>query len=290
MIALEPSTREIGRMAVSCLLGVRFRDLVTGDSVSEGLRVTATLAGAPTWVLRAVASRSGIFSFPSLPGLRAWERWADNDQRWTELSGLPALPGQATADFIPPGGVCELLIEVRDAGGRFLPCQHQVRVAQPGPPVLQTLPLFSAPARLLPPNCAVVRTQLRLPNGAPAAHALLRVSRAAPAADLALALADAHGSVAAIFPCPEPPSALGITPRSQQWNLGFTAWEAPAPTTARELPDPSATETDARRRRLFTALAPDVELASATLHYGRELILPDRDPQPDQPRVLHLKT
>jgi hypothetical protein len=158
--------------------------------------------------------------------------------------------------------------------------------------MLQTLPLFSAPARMLPPNCAVVRTQLRLPNGNPAAHALLRVSRAAPAADIAvaLALADVSGSVAAIFAWPEPPSALGITPRSQQWTLDLTAWEGPAPTAAAELPDPAATETDARRRRLFTALAPDVELTSATLHYGRELILPDRAPQPDQPRVLHLKT
>jgi len=289
MIALEPSTREIGRMAITCLLGVRFHDPATGGFVSEGLRVTATLTDEPKRVLQPVANRSGVFSFPALPGLRSWERWVDNDQRWTNLSGLPALPGQAAA-LIPPAGVCELRIEVRDAGGRFLPCQHRVRVAQPGPPLLQTLPLFPAPSRTLPPNCAVVRTQLRLPSGAPAAHALLRVSRTAPAADLALALADAHGSVAAIFPWPEPPSALGITPRSQQWMLTFTAWEALPPNTAAELPDPSATETDARRRRLFTAIAPDVELTSATLNYGRELILPDRAPQPDQPRVLHLKT
>lgn len=290
MIAPEPSTREIGRMAISCLLGVRFRDPVTGDVVSEGLRVTATLADDPKRVLQAIANRSGVFSFPALPGLREWERWADDDQRWTNLSGLPVLPGQAAADFIPPAGACELRLEVRDAGGRFLPCQHRVRVSQPGPPVLQTLALFSAPARVLPPNCAVLRTQLRLPNGDPAAHALLRVSLAAPATDLALALADAHGSVAAIFPWPEPPSALGITPRSQQWILGCTAWEAPAPSVDGELPDPAAIKTDARRRRLLTTLAPEVELTSATLNYGRELILPDRAPQPDQPRVLHLKT
>jgi hypothetical protein len=289
MIALEPSIRELGRMAITCLLGVRFRDPVTGGFVSEALRVTATPADDPTRVLQPVVNRSGVFSFPALPGLRAWERWADNDQRWTKLSGLPALPGQGAADFIPPAGVCDLRIEVRDAWGRFLPCQHRVRVPQPGPPLLHTLPLFSAPARTLPPNCAVARMQLRLPSGAPAAHALLRVSRTAPAADLALALADANGSVAAIFPWPEPPSALGITPRSQQWTLDFTAWEAPAPTAAAELPDPVGTETATRRRRLLSALAPDVELANATLQYGRELILPDRAPQPDQPRVLHLK-
>ena len=290
MITLEPTTRELGRLAISCLLGVRFRDPATGEFVSDGLRVTATLAADPARVLGSVANRSGVFSFPALPGLRDWERWADDDQRWTNLSGLPALPGQAALDFIPLAASCDLRIEVRDALGRFLSCQHRVRVNQPGPPLLQTLPLFSAPARTLPPNCAVVRTQLRLANGAPAAHALLRLSRTAPAADLALALADVHGSVAAIFPWPEPAAAPGITPRAQQWTLAFTAGEAPAAADVAALPEPAATETAAQRRRLFTALAPDVELANATLNYGRELILPDRAPQPDQPRVLYLKT
>ena len=69
---LIPDIRVLERHSLVCPFGVRFWDSVTRTPIGDGLRVTArpTLGGSGTLDREAIITRSDIFAFHNLPGLR----------------------------------------------------------------------------------------------------------------------------------------------------------------------------------------------------------------------------
>ena len=216
------------------VLGIRFWDIATGNTVVEGLKVTLYPRANPRARTELQANRSGVYVAHAVPGLRAFE-----------FSSQP--PGDVWAT--PPR---PYRIELSDPAGRFLPSAFDVDLpvhgllnllapwlspSQPIPLLLETgsppqppmnvIPLFSAPARPLPEPLAVVRAQLRDFGGTQAAAwALLAV--AIDGQQRGLGLADAQGRVAVLFGYPEPPrQQLSSPPEPRNdfsWQLALGAF------------------------------------------------------------------
>ncbi len=265
-------------------LAVRFRDEATLSFYSDDLAVVTYPLGTPELKTDGVVNRSGVFVFRNLPGLRDVEHGSGDADFWA------ANPPQL--DFG---------LEVRDNAGRFLSESLRIKLPQrhplglgfsspiASPPVFQTggdtafLPLYSAASRPLPEGMAVLRTELwDADNEEPAAWA--RVEATAGEQRTVAGLADADGRVMLPLPYPKPVVALGSPlgsppgtggPITQQsWPVAFTVRyrrRTPAPGTP-GVPDLA----DILTQPAVTAWQ-ETSLTnpwtSATLHYGRELVL-----------------
>ncbi|HEX5165876.1 MAG TPA: hypothetical protein VFV93_10815 [Thermomicrobiales bacterium] len=202
-------------------LGIRFWDAALDRQVTDGLVVTARRPGSNQRPVRAFRTRSGIYAFRGLPGLRAIEYPVDDADR---LGGSPpALTG--------------FFVEVVDEERRFVPTVFTVDVPFEGiyptgssdPMAPPGVYLFSAPTRPVASSLAVVRAQLaERPAGGeeqPAAFALLEVEVAGRPP--AFGIADELGNVAVQFPYPRFSTALpnGSPPASadgsasQRWPI-----------------------------------------------------------------------
>jgi hypothetical protein len=251
-------------------LGVRFRDAVTGETVSDGLAVTHP-ATRPPGRARAVVTPSGVFAASGFPGLRAAELGAGDGAYW---------------DDPPVAGRYEL--EVHDTSGRFhsfrfeadLPARgfFELACVRAYSPRLGegAVPLFSTPARIVPAGLGVVRADLWDADAdAPAAWAVLEVTPEGGVTSVGIA--DARGSVAVILPYPEP-TALEASPpggrrslAEQTWSLELRAlYEPVAPAPA--VPDLCDVLGQAEAT-LVAADSPPAPLTHATLEFGRELVV-----------------
>jgi hypothetical protein len=175
-------------------LGAWFWDALTDRPVGSGLDVRAHPLARPHLQRRAVATRSGVYGFPGLPGLRAVE--------------YPAPGVDVRAPLAPPR---PFVVSVRDPLARFVPvvailhapalgpAAAPVELSPPGGPAARIY-LFSAATRRVLSDVAVVRAQLRASEtGAPAAHARLDML----VGGLRWAgVADERGVVAVMFPYP----------------------------------------------------------------------------------------
>jgi hypothetical protein len=200
-------------------LGIRFWDAALDRQVRDGLVVTARRAGTRQRAVRAFTTRSGIYAFHGLPGLRATE-----------------YPSDDAAGSSPPDLV-RFVIDVADQQRRFVPIVFQVDVPFDGvyptgssdPTAPPGVYLFSAPTRPVVSHLAVLRAQLveRAAGGAeqPAAFALLEVEVAGQPP--AFGIAGADGMVAVQFPYPRFTTALpngspvvsaGEVP-NQRWDI-----------------------------------------------------------------------
>lgn len=206
-LSFEPITRVAP-------LGVRFQDEATGEAVRDRLSVTAG-------ELAAVLNPTDVYVFRGVPGLARTEMGRGDDAFWTS-----------------PPEVVPLTIRVADLARRFLPfsfrlsAPHQhlldlpyADLTPPASPPLRDLrpavPLFSAPARIPPPGLAVVRAELHVATGQPAAFAVLEISTG-PARPFGRGVADEHGRVLVLLAYPPPPSGLAPGPRSLE-NATWTA-------------------------------------------------------------------
>jgi hypothetical protein len=264
-------------------LAVRFRDESTLGFFSDDLSVTVYPQGNPELRTNGVVNRSGLFVFRNLPGLRDVERGSGDADFWA------AHPPQL--DFV---------LEVRDTAGRFLPESMRIKLPQrhplglgigspiASPPVVQTggdtafLPLYSAASRPAPEGMAVLRTELwDAVNSEPAAWAMVE----AKAGERTVAgLADADGRVMLPLPYPKPVVALGSPlgsppvgggPITQQsWPVTFTV------RYRRRTPAPGVPDlVDILTQPAVTAWQETSQTTvwtSATLGYGRELVLASR--------------
>ena len=266
--------------------GVRFRDVATGQSISEGLELTEVTTG-----IKAVANRSDVFVATGFPGLRYVERPPDGPEPYlvphTELPPAPASP-PSTRRF-----TFELLDTLRRfVGFRFdvhLPALHQgllgLECTVPGsPPWLPAseIPLYPAPARIAPAGMATLRAELaEAAGGAPAAHAVLEVFTTG--GPRFRGIADETGRVVVIFPYPEPTAPAGPPPpgttralSNQTWNIKLAARYAhPAsPPTGPGAAVPNiCTVLSQPQRPLLAGTSPATPLTQATLAFGQELVL-----------------
>ena len=282
---LTPTIRVLERYAILCPFGVRFHDPVMRSSIGEGLRVTARPPGRHATKREAHLTRSDVFAFQNLPGLRDIEIGRGDQQFWESFDqGLSRRR--------------RFVIEVEDGWRRFLPFSFTAELPHRGlfelpclgsPPSLVDLPvagvpLFSSPARLVPGGMAVVRAQIEeFGTGRPAAGALLEIeaSSASMPATRALGLADNKGRVVVMFPYPElapPPSqrlsppASGQSLSSREWSVNVRIFWGPV-SEGEELPDLCALLRDQPEREPLGTISPLGRLPVQTLRYGRELVL-----------------
>lgn len=227
MVTLDTYTRLEVR-TVFTPLGIRFWDPVFDRPVTDNLQVTAQPAVTRRPVVQAFRTRSGVYAFQNLPGLKAVE--------------YPPTPDQIIAS--PPPAEA-YVITVTDHRRRFLPVAFEETLPLPYQGIFPgaapgSLPddsppgfyLFSAPTRPVASGIAVVRAHLvdRV-TGAPAAHALLTVQHGDN--EPWYGLADAAGQAAVQFPYPiftvvlstSPPG--GPPPDQQAWPLTVRIYYAP---------------------------------------------------------------
>lgn len=298
MNSMLPPHVPLERQALTCPLGIRFVDDATRRPIG-GLRVEAYPPAAPWQRVAAVATRSDVYGFHGLPGLRDFENQTDDASRWVLESPLSPRP---------------FVVEVQDPAGRFLPARFlaeapaRVEALQDSasPPALATLrteTLYSSPSRLPPGGCAVLRAQLfelggRKNREHPAAWAVAEVSTVVFNREVtALGAADEEGRLTIIFSYPEPVNVSTDSPPSgspqllseQNWPLAFRAWHTFAGETPDRLDLDVVREFDLQPPAdVWEDGSPLVPFTKVDLIFGRELVVPVRDSGDSRPRQLFL--
>lgn len=226
--------RIIETISACAPLGIRFWDPVLNHAVKDGLSVTARPEDADHPMVNAGRTRSGIYAFKRLPGMRDVE----------SHSGTPLSPPAAHV----------YIIEVRDQRRRFIDVGFEVTLplpykglflsrspcqmisSPPGSP-LPSPPnsppdsapkgfnLYSSPVRSLPLMIPAVRGELLDVNtGRPAAHSLLRVDT--PDGFSWFGIADDSGRFAVLLPYPALMDGLGGSPlENSRKRLSEQVWE-----------------------------------------------------------------
>jgi hypothetical protein len=288
MVTLLPPLINLETVTLRCALGIRFRDVSTGDVIASGLSVSAAPVNAPLRTTTAQINTSGVWVFNGLAGLRGYERGTDQ-----------------TGDAGSPPGARSFLITVQDMENRFLPCtftataptQGLFQITPPGSPPWpwSDVPLFPAPWRAAI-GCAMVRMSIAArTEDQPAAWALVRVTTTVRSRVIeGLGVADARGCLVVMFPWPEliglttvasPPGGVGAD--TQGWDLKIEAWHD------FDAEDSDFADLDAILLRLgrapdtlSTAASPPGPITNATLTYGRELVVPEAPAAPNGTRIL----
>lgn len=232
-----PRVRVLETVNRHAVLGIRFWDLATGNTVVDGLAVEVFARARPQVRAALRSNRSGVYVAHQVPGLRSFEF---SDLAPDDLWQTPPAPYR---------------VELTDPAGRFLPSGFDVDLPLRGlfepllpwlsPPQTVSLPmavapgfgspperssvvpLFSAPSRPLPEPLGVVHAQLRWRgSGAAAPWALLALSL--DGKPRGLGLSDADGRVGVFFGYPEPPRRLLLSPPEQHddfmWTVGLNGF------------------------------------------------------------------
>jgi hypothetical protein len=257
--------------------GARFWDEATRRFVADGLRLrawpTADTRGRAT---EGFANPSGVMLLAGLPGLRAAEDGAGDDAYWANVDASARSPSPAYR------------VQLSDRAGRFLPYAFDAHLPVRGfypspiasfasPPVPDAFPLFSAPARPLPPALAAIRAQLRTSAGRPASWALLEASWNGE--HLCTGLADREGRVALYFAYPEPvPKPLHASPAPAHgeaaWDIVLAARHDPyASDDAVPMVETLERIFAQAPRTLLADAASAGALAAQTLHRAAELVV-----------------
>ena len=205
-------------------LGIRFWDLLQNVPITDGLAVNLRLETSPSAPLNAVLTRSGVYGFFGLPGLRAVESQLRN---------------------LGPPRIFRYIVTVQDLLGRYQPAVLIYSLDQTGavpggsppgssPPGSSTgvrpAYLFSTASRQVPNGVGAVRASLadrdNLVNGVyqPAAWALVRVQVSGDS-EVWTGMSDASGQV--LIPLPYPllqRLQLGSPPGAGQGNIAGESW------------------------------------------------------------------
>jgi hypothetical protein len=262
-------------------LGLRFWDTAAASSSIDGLEVDVFPRARPQVRTRASVNRSGVYAALGVVGLRGFEF---SDAEPADLWSVATRPYR---------------VEVRDPLGRFLPIAFDAdlpvrgpytwrapwfspphAISLPGeagsPPqlMIERIPLFSTPQRLVPEPLAVVYAQLR-ESGADRAAAWALVSAGVDGDVRGLGLADSEGRVAVMFPYPEPPRmTLSSPPPARndfRWQVELQAYYGVAspPVAPSEIPDLGLvlSQLDMPRDLLGSTLSPAMPLPALPLEY-----------------------
>ena len=292
------SITKLDRLTQVAPLGLRFRDVVSGAFVGEGLNVRVYPLGRSTASVAAIANRKGVYVLHHAAGLRALEAGAGNREFW---------------DHLPPRK--SFVIEVSDQQRRFQPFHFLEQLPIEGiykwtgvapasppasPPALAaaptSIPLYSSPVRSVPAGMAVLRAELwDAAQDTPAAWAVIEGYLDDQL--IVRGIADEQGRIALIFPYPaprsfavssppvspvsSPPAATGPALTEQVWSIRLLAkYTAVRPVSSP--PDPFEIKPELPDLR-FTLSQPPATLWSdaaitkplveVSLRYGRELTL-----------------
>ena len=262
-------------------LGIRFWDAALERPVSGALDVLAFRRDTRDPPVSAHVTPSGVYAFHDLPGLRDVEHPRGDGP----VLGSPP----ASAEFV---------IAVRDSLGRYLPMAFGVALPLPYRglfPAGDSVPLFSAPTRPIPPGLGAVRAELWDTNAAlPGSHAVLRV-KLGP--NVWTGTADDAGRVLVVLPTPtverltlgSPPGSGQGSPDAATWPIVVSVRSTPGAlrfplATGRpgaaafaRVPSLKTVLEDQTEGQLFAAdnVAPTSSL-DATLPFGRALVLRTR--------------
>ena len=276
MTAILGPRRETARAFTT--LGIRFWDAALERPVTGGLAVQAFRRDTREPPVTARLTPSGVYAFHDLPGLRDVEH---------PLDDVGALGS--------PPVLVEFLIAVSDSLGRYLPMTFGVALplAYRGLfPAGDSVPLFSAPTRPIPPGLGAVRAELwDTTADLPASHAVLRVTLGA---NVWTGIADDTGRVLVVLPTPtverltlgSPPGTGQGRPDAATWPITVSVSSTPGAlrfpfATARpgaavfmRVPSLKAVLEDQTQGELLAAdnAAPTSTL-DAVLPFGRELVL-----------------
>jgi hypothetical protein len=274
--------RRLETLSLVAPFGTRFMDSVLKTPITDGLHVTAYPNALPQRRLSVPHNGSGAFFLHEGPGLRQFQFGKGDDDYW--------------------GGITEKVpytFEVVDRLGRFVP--HLFTVDLPHrrlftPSCLRTpansnppagVPLYSTPARLLPPGTMVIRAQLWDRTAQrPAAFAVVEaiegvvmggVFTAKAGALPQRGISDENGGLAIILPVPQPDTLKPVKERLK-WLFNLSAFYAPPAGGFPPIPDLCAVLAQNRSATLLSAAIPATALAPITLELGREVILKTSGP------------
>lgn len=323
-MTMTTPVRVLERLTLTAPLGVVFHDAATGSRVGAGLDISVYPKSTPASCAKMFPNPSGVYVLNRAPNLpRAFAFGAGDEEFWSNLSAPQ-----------------EYVMEVVDLARRFQPFSLEIALPvrgiynwvspldQPTPssppaaslssspsssPAPSSIPLYSAPARKVPPGMAVIRADLRDTSADDAtrdASAAWAVVEARYEGHLiARGIADERGSLALIFPYPAPPtftvaSHVDSPPSSshslplfeQKWEVALNAAYTGTTSTASSvaaistatpttIPDLRSTleQLNAPRARLWSDGVGGTELSVVTLEYGRELVLRTQDAASSSP-------
>src|ERR1700704_2185092 len=196
---MTPSFVQLDRLTMVAPLGLRFRDVMSGALVGDGLDVRVYPSGRSAESVRAIANRKGVYVLHHAPSLQRLEQGEGNREFW---------------DKLPPRK--SFVIAVNDEERRFQPFQFTEQLPIEGiykwigaagsPPSTPTgIPLYSSPVRSVPGGMGVVRADLwDASQDSPAAWAVIEVFVSNQL--VIRGIADEAGRIALIFPYPAPRS------------------------------------------------------------------------------------
>ena len=263
------------RLAIFTALGIRFWDPVLADQVGDGLVVTAWPDEVSGPVFEAFRTRSGIYAFQGLPGLRNVE-----------------YPLSDTVVIASPPDSRRFVVEVSDPQKRYFPAAFTVDLplpyrgifptAAPGSPPDDQLPgfyLYSASTRTAASGLAALRGQLLEANTLkPAAYAVIEVI---VDGQTWYGIADARGSVLVLLPYPTFITLLGQSPpdnslSEQEWELTIRVLYNPTTLTeltGTEVPHLHSILDQAAGTIWPTESGPPVSSWLTDLTFGQELVM-----------------
>lgn len=219
---LQPGYDRVQRHA---LLGLQFRDAVSGQVVDEGLTVSLQDLWRPRHVQALAHNRSGIFALHAWPGMHGFD--------------APVPPTS-----VSPAEPARFHLQVRDLRGRYLPLSLSPDVPSTGlwspagawaspPGTTAAVPLYSAATRPVPSAMASLRVELRRASRPAQAAPWVRLELWLGSTRIAAGQADQAGRALLIFPLPRPhEAALGASPAGQadgfEWTVNLRAYWNPA--------------------------------------------------------------
>ena len=207
-------------------LGIRFWDPVVDEQIDEALHVRAWPEQAQRPIVHARRTRSSVYAFSRMPGMRALEFGPPR-------AGTPNRAGEAQS----PPAAGSFVIEVSDRSRRYVNVGFRVDLPLPyrgvfllngslSPPQVSPkgFHLYSAPTRTLPPATTVIRGELEDQwTGGAASNAVIRIT--AEDGSIWYALADERGRFAAILPYPTLIDGLGASPPTGGRTLSSHTWQ-----------------------------------------------------------------
>jgi hypothetical protein len=254
-------------------IAARFFDAVEQAIVSDGLVVSMWRLNGSTKRQKAIVNHTGVFVVCGLRGLHEVETGKGDKDYWDHV--LTKSYG----------------LEMTDPRRRFLPYWFEAEAptrgfvgltsGSPPPDTEAGLPLYSAPSRSVAGYYATVRADLwDVQHNCPAAwaHAEL-TTKGIP---LCEGMADRNGKLGMFFSYPEAsdqfpgsPLQTGISPRDQSWDVQLTIryrLKDPNP----DIPNLCDEVLTQPQVQVWEQRGPNVELTTATLRVGQELILKTR--------------
>ena len=274
---LAPAMRPLERVIVNTALGIRFWDGARGVPVGDGLVVHARLPGAVSRPGRASPTRSGVYAFHSLPGLRGYE--------------YPANPSVGLGS---PPTTRRYIVDVVDTLGRFQPVAFGVDAPRPGifptdgaaaSPPGDAAPgffLFPAVTATAPSSMAVVRAEVHdRSTDEPAGNAVVELTL--PGGRREYGIAGDDGRVALVFPHPRfeptvlsPPPTADDAREPASWAASVRVrFDRPAqvPTAPGLPPDLGSLFGQSPAPIWATAAGPPATELGVTLVLGQEAVL-----------------